>query len=364
MGLSIGIVGLPNVGKSTLFNALLKKQQALAANYPFATIEPNVGIVPVPDDRLDKLAVVIDPNKLPPLVPATVMFTDIAGIVKGASEGEGLGNKFLSHIREADAICMVVRAFEDPDVVQTGSGDPSDDKTVLITELALADLQTLGKQQPPKGNVTPEMKKRWTVIERILKVLNEGKRAVEAGLDDEETALIKDLCLMTMKPILYVVNVDEGELGKRQEGIGDRYAELLHVKQEEVVIVSAKIEAELAEMGGQEQQEYLETLGLSQSGLERLIQAGYGLLGLQSFLTAGEKEVRAWTIRKGMTAVEASGVIHTDFMKKFIRADVVGFDDFVSLGGWKGAREAGKARSEGRDYIMKDGDVVEFRIGA
>lgn len=366
MSLSIGIVGLPNVGKSTLFNALLKKQQALAANYPFATIEPNVGVVPVPDSRLNQLAEVVQKTEgvLPPLVPATVTFTDIAGIVKGASQGEGLGNKFLSHIREADAICMVVRAFEDPDVVQTGSGDPADDKTVLITELALADLQTLSKQQPPKGNVTPEMKRRWGAIEKILAVLNQGKRAMEADLDEEEMVLVKDLCLMTMKPILYVVNVDEGELGDRGQGLGDKYAKVLGVNSSNVVIVSAKIEAELAEMGEEEQREYLESLGLSQSGLERLIQAGYGLLGLQSFLTAGEKEVRAWTIRKGMSAVEASGVIHTDFMKKFIRADVVAFDDFVALNGWKGAREAGKARSEGRDYVMKDGDVVEFRIGS
>jgi GTP-binding protein YchF len=367
MGLSIGIVGLPNVGKSTLFNALLKKQQALAANYPFATIEPNVGVVPVPDHRLSILADVVKETEgvLPPEVPATVTFTDIAGIVKGASQGEGLGNKFLSHIREADAICMVVRAFEDPDVVQTSEGNPADDRSVLMTELALADLQTLSKQQPPKGNVTPEMKKRWSAIEKVVAALNDGKRAMEADLDDEETILVRELCLMTMKPILYVVNVDEQKvMSDKSEVISQQYAERMGVKADSVVIVSAKIEAELAEMGEEEQREYLLSLGLHESGLERLITAGYHLLGLQSFLTAGEKEVRAWTIRRGMSAVEASGVIHTDFMKKFIRADIAGFEDFVSYKGWKGAREAGKARSEGRDYLMKDGDVVEFRIGA
>ncbi len=361
MSLSIGIVGLPNVGKSTLFNALLKKQMALAANYPFATIEPNVGIVPVPDPRLAELSKLVNNA---PIVPATVTFTDIAGIVKGASQGEGLGNKFLSHIREADAVCMVVRAFEDPDVVMTGNGNPADDKDVLITELALADMQTLEKQQPPKGKITPEMKKRWSAIEKIQAALNQGKRALEADLDDEETPLVKDLCLMTMKPILYVVNVDEKEVSSVEcLVLSQRYAEKLGVDKEDVVIVSAKIEAELAEMGDEEQREYLATLGLNQSGLERLITAGYHLLGLQSFLTAGMKEVRAWTIRIGMTAVEAAGVIHTDFIKKFIRADVVAFDDFVALNGWKGAREAGKARSEGRDYIVQDGDVIEFRIG-
>jgi ribosome-binding ATPase len=359
MSLSIGIVGLPNVGKSTLFNALLKKQQALAANYPFATIEPNVGIVPVPDGRLAELSALVGNA---PIVPATIMFTDIAGIVKGASQGEGLGNKFLSHIREADAVCMVVRAFEDEDVVLTGSGDPADDREVLMTELILADMQTVEKQAAPKGTITPALKKRWSVIEQITLALDAGSRADSVPLDDESRELVRDLCLMTLKPIIYVVNVDEAELSA-QVSLAEIYAGKLGVDRDSVVIVSAKIEAELSEMDEAEQREYLESLGLLESGLERLIKVGYTVLGLQSYLTAGEKEVRAWTIRSGMSAVQAAGVIHTDFMKKFIKAEIVGFSDFVSLGGWKQAREAGKARQEGRDYVMREGDVVEFRIG-
>jgi len=372
MSLSIGIVGLPNVGKSTLFNALLKKQQALAANYPFATIEPNVGVVPVPDERLEKLAEVIAAEKppgevlkRPPIIPAAVTFTDIAGIVKGASEGEGLGNKFLSHIREADAVVMVVRAFEDENVVLTGSGNPAEDRQVLMTELILADMQTIDKQQIPKGKILPAQQKRWDAIQKISKSLNMGKRADESDLDEEDHELVKDLCLMTMKPIIYVVNVDEAELGSMGvRELKSYYADKLKVSPDNAVIVSAKIEAELSEMSGSEQHEYLESLGLKESGLERLIKTGYSLLGLQSFLTAGEKEVRAWTIRQGMNAVEAAGVIHTDFMKKFIKAEVVGFETFTSLGGWKASREAGKSRYEGRDYLMQDGDVVEFKIGA
>jgi GTP-binding protein YchF len=369
MSLSIGIVGLPNVGKSTLFNALLKKQQALAANYPFATIEPNVGIVPVPDERLGKLAEVTQAeekmDRLPPLVPATVMFTDIAGIVKGAAQGEGLGNKFLSHIREADAIVMVLRAFADEDVVLTGSGKTDEDREMLITELVLADMQTIEKQVAPKGKVLPAVMKRWQVIERLRQGFDEGKRADSIVVDDEERTLVHELCLMSMKPIIYAINVDEAELSSvTTEILVDKYANLIGVDRNQVVIVSAKIEAELASMNELEQREYLESMGVMESGLERLIRVGYQTLGLQSFLTAGEKEVRAWTIPSGALAVEAAGVIHTDFMKKFIKAEVVHFDDFVNLGGWKGAREAGKARQEGRDYLMKDGDVVEFKIGA
>ena len=360
MSLSIGIVGLPNVGKSTLFNALLKKQQALAANYPFATIEPNVGVVPVPDSRLTELSRL---EKNAPIVPATVTFTDIAGIVKGASRGEGLGNKFLSHIREADAVCMVVRAFEDEDVVQTGSGDPVDDREVLMTELILADMQTVEKQVTPKGSLTPVQKQRWQLVEQVRLALEQGERADSVNMKVEEQELIKDLCLMTMKPIIYVVNVNESDLGSKINDLRKKYAEKMNVVVDSVVVVSAKIEAELAEMEEAEQKEYLETLGLTESGLERLIKSGYETLGLQSFLTAGEKEVRAWTLHRGDTALKASGVIHTDFMKRFIKAEIVNFDDFVSLGGWKQAREAGKARREGRDYVMREGDVVEFKIG-
>lgn len=360
MGLSIGIVGLPNVGKSTLFNALLKKQQALAANYPFATIEPNVGVVPVPDGRLKELSKLVNNARI---VPATVTFTDIAGIVKGASQGEGLGNKFLSHIREADAVCMVIRAFADEDVVLTGSGNPVEDREVLTMELVLADLQTVEKQVMPKGTVTPAQKQRWQLIEQIRVALEAGKRADSVLMEADDRELVKDLCLMTMKPIIYVVNVDEAEFSTGVD-LGALYAKKLAVPRDSVVIVSAKIEAELSQMTELEQQEYLQALGLVESGLERLIKAGYHILGLQSFLTAGEKEVRAWTIRRGTVAVEAAGVIHTDFMKKFIKAEIVNYNDFVSLGGWKQAREAGKARQEGRDYVMQEGDVVEFKIGA
>lgn len=341
--MSIGIVGLPNVGKSTLFNALLKKQQALAANYPFATIEPNMGIVPVPDYRLNELAKVIGGN--PPIKPATVKFVDIAGIVKGASEGEGLGNKFLAHIRECDAICLVIRDFQDPEVVMTGQGNHSEDQEIIMTELALADLQTLEKQTEPKGKVTPEQVKRWQVIEKLKK---------QETVNEEEKELVRDLCLLSMKPIIYVRNVGERELisGSGNQLIG-----------EDEVLINAKMESELASLTEAEQREYLESYGLKQSGLERLIRIGYEKLKLQSFLTAGEIECRAWTIRQGTTAAEASGVIHTDFMKKFIKADVIHWKDFVRLGGWKNAREAGAVRSEGRDYQMREGEVVEFKIG-
>jgi ribosome-binding ATPase len=381
MSLAVAIVGLPNVGKSTLFNALLKKQQALAANYPFATIEPNVGIVPVPDERLQQLAEVVAMQRvhaegglggkerltytsLPPIVPATVTFYDIAGLVKGASEGEGLGNQFLAHIRETDVICLVIRAFADADVVLTGSGEPKTDAEVIMTELILADLQTVGKQVAPKGIVKPEQKKRFEAIEKIRIVLDTGQSARQTILDEEEQVLVADLHLLTMKPVIYVVNVDEAELSVNGVGeLGLRYAGILSVHPQDVVIVSAKIEADLASMPEMEQREYLATLGLMQSGLERLIVSAYTRLGLISFLTAGEKEVRAWTVGVGSVALEASGVIHTDFMKKFIKADVASFNDFVDSRGWKGAREKGLVRSEGRDYPVKDGDVIEFKIG-
>lgn len=363
MSLSIAIVGLPNVGKSTLFNALLKKQQALAANYPFATIEPNVGIVPVPDGRLQQLAEVIAMErvhpegrglnkemgtflKLPPIVPATVKFVDIAGLVKGASTGEGLGNKFLSHIRECDAICLVVRQFRDPDVVTTGTGVPEEDIDTIVTELKLADLETLEKQQPPKGKVTPEQLKRWEVIEKL-------KREEAVPAEDQE--LVRELGLLSLKPRIVVRNVGEQELiNKSVNQIAGR----------DEVVINAKMESELAALSAGEQKEYLAQYGLAESGLERLIRTGYQKLKLLSFLTAGEIECRAWTIRQGKTALEASGVIHTDFMKKFIKADVIDWQEFVRLGGWKKAREAGVVRSEGRDYVMRDGLVVEFKIGA
>jgi ribosome-binding ATPase len=361
MNLKIGIVGLANVGKSTLFNALLKKQVAFAANYPFATIEPNIGVVPVPDTRLLKLAEITEVeekmDKLPPLVPAVVEFVDIAGLVKGASEGEGLGNKFLAHIREVDIICQVVRYFEDPSVVHVADTvDPTRDREIVETELILADMQTLGKQMnpyndqgTPKAGVTKEQLAQWGVIKKLKEQLNNGKLARVVLTDPEERALIRDLHLLTMKPILYVANVSEGQL--------------VGFQGKDITPICAKTESELASLSEEDQKAYLKELGLEASGLDRLIQKAYAMLGLISFLTTGVIEARAWTIERGTKAPQAAGVIHTDFEKKFIKADVVAFDDFISLGGWKKSREAGKVRSEGKEYIMSDGDVVEFKIG-
>jgi GTP-binding protein YchF len=359
MNLSIGIVGLPNVGKSTLFNALLKQQVALAANYPFATIEPNVGVVPVPDVRLKKLAEIVHSDKL---VPAIVEFVDIAGLVKGASSGAGLGNKFLSHIRETLAICHVLRGFSDADIIREGSVDPISDLDTIRTELQLADLATLEKQAPPKGSVSPADKKRWETIEKFKKALNEGKMLNTVIEHDDDKEAAKSLSLITAKPELFAVNVDEGAL-KHADDVQADYAQKLGVHSEQVVVISAKVESELSALGEDDQALFLSELGVEQSGLERLIGAAYDTLGLQSFLTAGEKEVRAWTIRKGANAVEAAGEIHTDFMKKFIRANIANYQDFLEHNGWKGVKESGKMRTEGRDYIMQDGDVVEFMIG-
>lgn len=331
MSLSVGIVGLPNVGKSTLFNALLKKQQAYVANFPFATIEPNIGVVPVPDERLTKLAEVTKSAEsmasLPPEVPATVEFKDIAGLIEGASKGEGLGNKFLSHIRETDAICFVLRAFTDPDIIKQGVTDPKTDFEVLKVELDLADEEMFAKHMEKKN--------------------------AEPG----------ELPLFKKKPFLVVLNVDENDL-KNSSQLEEKFSDELGVNKDQIVVISAKTESELSELSAEDQAAYLKDLGVEKSGLERLIQKAFKTLGLITFLTAGEKEVRAWTIRNGLNAQEAAGVIHTDFIKKFIKADVVDFNDFVSVGGWKAARDNGKVRSEGRDYIMKDGDVVEFKIGA
>jgi hypothetical protein len=323
MSLSVGIVGLPNVGKSTLFNALLKKQQAYVANFPFATIEPNIGIVPVPDERLVKLSEIYNS----PIVPATVEFVDIAGLIEGASKGEGLGNKFLSHVRETDAICYVLRAFSDPDIIKQGVKDPKSDFEILKIELQLSDEEMVAKHSEKK-NANVEM-----------------------------------LPIFGKKPFLVVLNVDEEDL-KRSKEIEGEYSKTLGVEKDQIVVICAKTESELSELSDEDQKAYLKDLGVEKSGLERLIQKAFSTLGLITFLTAGEKEVRAWTIKGGVNAVEASGVIHTDFMKNFIKADVVDFDDFISNKGWKECRELGKVRSEGRDYIMKDGDVVEFKIGA
>ncbi len=353
MSLSIGIIGLPNVGKSTLFNAILKKQQAFVANYPFATIEPNIGIVPVPDERLLKLAETEKEenkmDKLPPIVPATVSFVDIAGLVKGASTGEGLGNKFLSHIREVDAICHVIRHFKDSNIIHVGGEvNPDSDVKIINMELVLADLQTVesskNKQQKLKIGV-----KGWKEgIEKLEKALNLGILAKDADLTTEEKEATKDLQLLTTKPIFYIANVDEKDLKKEYP--------------KNIIAVSAKTESELVILSEDEQKDYLSELGINESGLERIIKKGYEILDLISFLTAGEKEVRAWTIRRGLNAHIASGVIHTDFMKGFIKAEVVSFADFVESGGWKKARENGKIRFEGKNYIIKNGDIVEFKI--
>ena len=360
MNLKVGIVGLANVGKSTLFNALLKKQQALVANYPFATIEPNIGIVPVPDERLKALAQTVEKEEgvKPPEVHATVEFVDIAGLVKGASEGQGLGNKFLSHIREVHLICHVVRVFGDPSVVHVaGDVDAGRDKEIIETELLLADLQTLNKQMEPRGVKEKEAIKRWQLIERLKNGLNEGKLAKDIVVDLEERILVADLHLLTMKPVLYVANVSEEQIAK---GLSLPQGQSLL----NALAICAKTEAELAGLSEEDQKAYLKELGLEASGLDRLIQKAYEMLGLISFLTAGVKEVRAWTIESGTKAPGAAGVIHTDFQKKFIKADVVSFADFVATGGWKASREKGLVRSEGKEYVMKDGEVVEFKIGS
>lgn len=368
MNLSVGIIGLPNVGKSTLFNALLKKQTAFVANYPFATIEPNVGIVPVPDQRLNKLAEIIegDPSTSlrmtrPSIKPAVVNFVDIAGLVKGASEGAGLGNKFLSHIREVSIVCHVVRAFVDDNIIKEGSVDPKSDYEVIQTELILADLQSVQSAQGKVKRFAKESEK--TAIEKLYKGLNKGKPAREIELTDEEQEYAKTFFLLSSKPEIIVLNVSENDYSEEKfKEIYSRYTSISSV--DKMVVVCAKIESELSELSEEEQKQYLADLGVRESGLERLIRKAYETLGLISFLTAGEKEVRAWTLPAGWTAVRASGVIHTDFEKKFIKAEVVSYQDFVNFNGWKGARENGKARLEGRDYVMQDGDVVEFKIGS
>ncbi len=365
MNLKIAIVGLPNAGKSTLFNALLKKQVADAAPYPFCTIEPNIGVVPVPDVRLTKIAEITKVEekmeKLPPLIPAVVEFVDVAGLVKGASQGEGLGNKFLSHIRETDIICHVVRYFEDPTVVNVaGDINPLRDRDIIETELILSDLQTLEKQIEPRGKVEHDALKKWELIVQLKEALNNGKNARDVIVSEEDLELIRDLHLLSMKPAMFVLNVSEQQLSNNpiiqstNNPINDKNA----------LTICARTESELASLEPNEQKDYLAALGLVASGLDRLIQKAYEMLGLISFLTTGVKEARAWTIVRGMKAPQASGVIHTDFEKKFIKADCVTFEDFVSAQGWKNAKEQGKVRQEGREYMMQDGDVVEFKIGA
>ncbi len=367
MNLSVGIVGLPNVGKSTLFNALLKKQLALVANYPFATIEPNVGIVPVPDQRLVKLAEITREEEkmgnLPPIKSATVEFLDIAGLVKGANEGAGLGNKFLSHIREVSIVAHVVRAFSDENIIREGSSDPENDYATIQTELLLSDLQTAKNVMSKQKRFDDPVHK--AALEKLVSNLDAGIPARQVKFSDEEKEYIQTLFLLTIKPELVVLNVNEDEYTPTEEDtLVNRYADLLQVSKHNITVICAKIESELAELSEDEQKQFLSEIGYTTSGLERLIQKAYGTLGLISFLTSGEKEIRAWTLRKGFNAVLASGEIHTDFMKKFIKAEVVSYEDFVQTGGWKKSREKGLARLEGKEYIVKDGDVVEFKIGS
>ena len=354
MSLSIGIIGLPNVGKSTLFNALLKKQKALVANYPFATIEPNVGVVPVPNERLAALVKMYDP---PSVVPATVSFVDIAGLVKGASQGAGLGNKFLAHIREVDALVHVLRAFDDDEIVREGSVNPDSDEQVVSTELILADIQSLQNQaerlqRQAKGGDKDAYKK-LSIADRVMTALNKGVWVLEMMTDitEDEQLLLKDFHFLTSKPLIRVYNVLENELNVADK---DYYAK--------GVVLCAKVEAELAEFSQEERKQYLSDLGIHATGLDKVIKRAYEALNLHTFFTAGKKEVRAWTIKVGTKAPQAAGVIHSDFERGFIAAETTSYKDLMSAGSLAAAKAAGLVRSEGKNYTMHDGDVVEFRF--
>ncbi len=379
--MKVGIVGLPNVGKSTLFNSLLKKRVALSANYPFATIEPNTGIVAVPDERLQKLAEITKEEEkmgdYPPIVYATVEFVDIAGLVKGASQGAGLGNQFLSHIREVDAIIHVMRDFEDANIVREGSTDPKSDRETIETELALADLQTIEKlvvnqEKQARASRDALETQKLEILRSIQKELEQGRMIGKYQVGDERLKeWFSVLPLLTIKPMLYVFNVDEDNYGVILNAVKDMQAgkhsselDILPYTHDDTIVISAKIEEELAELSDEDKTEYLKELGIEEPGLERLIKKAYQLLGLSSFLTMGKKEVKAWTFKEGSKAPETAGVIHTDFIKKFIRAEVVAYEKLIEAGSRKIAKEKGWVRTEGKEYVMKDGDVVEFLIGS
>ncbi|KKU26020.1 MAG: GTP-dependent nucleic acid-binding protein EngD [Candidatus Magasanikbacteria bacterium GW2011_GWA2_46_17] len=355
MSLSVGIVGLPNVGKSTLFNALTRSKQADAQNYPFCTIDPNVGVVEVPDERIEKLSAVSKSKKT---IPTVVEFVDIAGLVQGASQGEGLGNQFLSHIREVDAIAQVVRSFSDSNVIHVQNRvNPKEDAEIINVELALADLQTVGKRlenakKMAKGSAAKDAQKQIELMERVYNYLQEGKAARDTLYSEDEMDVIKDLHLITMKPVLYVLNIDE---------IGNNETAKLDDESPQIQI-SAKLEAELAELSEGEAKEYLRSAGIEETGLDKLIKESYKLLDLVTYFTSGEPETRAWTVKRDTKAPEAAGVIHTDFVKGFVKADVVNWKDFVECGGWVGVKEKGQLRLEGKEYVVRDGDVCYFHI--